>query len=84
MGLSSADDPQVLKWATAAGRAVLTYDLRTMPIHAAALYEAGDCAPAVFLLRRRMSVREVANEVALIAECSDYAEWEGQVRFLPL
>ncbi|MDJ0742508.1 MAG: DUF5615 family PIN-like protein [Xenococcaceae cyanobacterium MO_167.B27] len=84
VGLSGADDPTVLEWAAQQGRVILTHDVATMITFAYKRIEAGLSMPGLFEVSRRVSIGSAIEEIILIAECSIEAEWEGQVRFLPL
>ena len=45
---------------------------------------AGQPMPGVFAARSSGPVGLTIEDLVLLAECSVDAEWEGQVRFLPL
>ena len=83
-GLSGADDPAVLAWAAAAGRVLLTHDVRTMTRYAHARVAAGEPMPGVFEVAPDVPVGVAIDEILILAECSRPAEWDGQVRYLPL
>lgn len=55
-----------------------------MPDFAYARVAAGEPMPGVFVLNDRMPVREAIDELLLLAECSEPAEWDGLVLYLPL
>lgn len=40
--------------------------------------------PGVFVLNDRIPVRQAIDELLLIDSCSEPAEWEGLVLYLPL
>jgi hypothetical protein len=63
---------------------LLTHDKATMPDFAYARVAAGEPMPGVFVLNDRMPVREAIDELLLLAECSEPAEWDGLVLYLPL
>lgn len=84
VGLSGADDPAVLAWAAGEGRILLTYDRATVPDFARARCAAGDVMPGVFVLNDRHPVRQAIDELLMIDECSEQAEWSGRIVFLPL
>jgi predicted nuclease of predicted toxin-antitoxin system len=50
VGLSAAADPDVLEWAAAEGRVLLTHDRETMPNFAYQRVRAGQPMPGVFLV----------------------------------
>ncbi|MBX9582509.1 MAG: DUF5615 family PIN-like protein [Gemmataceae bacterium] len=83
-GLRGMDDPGLLDWAAAAGRAVLSHDVSTLVGFAYDRVRAGLPMPGVFEAARSMSHGAVIEELLIIAECSQPGEWEGQVRYLPL
>lgn len=84
VGLSGADDPEVLAWSAERRRVVLTHDVATMADFAYERIKAGLPMPGLFEVSRRVSVAQAIEEILLIDECSFEGEWEGQVRFLPL
>jgi hypothetical protein len=83
-GLSSADDPTVLRWAADEDRVLLTHDVSTMTKHAIERVNSGQPMPGVFEVSRRIAVGHAIDDILLVAECSLEGEWEGQVRYLPL
>jgi len=84
VGLSGADDPDVLAWAAEEGRILLTHDVRTVTRFAYERVVAGLAMPGVLEVSRTLPLGEVIADLVLIATCSDAAEWEGQVQYLPL
>lgn len=84
VGLSEANDPTVLEWAAKQGRVVLTHDVATMTRFAYERIQSGLLMPGVFEVSRRVPIGLAIEEILLIEECSLEAEWERQVRFLPL
>ena len=83
-GLSGEDDPAVLEWAAAEGRILLTHDLATMPRHASDRLGAGEPMSGLFLIPQNRRVRDVIDDLLLIAECSLDHEWDGQIVYIPL
>lgn len=84
VGISGAEDPQVLEWAAAQGRLLLTHDVSTMTRWALERTRAGKSMPGVVEVNRRLSIGGVIEDLLLLAECSIEGEWEGQVLYLPL
>jgi len=84
VGLSGAGDPDVLAWAAAEGRVLLTHDVSTMTRYAYERVEAGKALPGVFEVGRTAPLGRVIDDILLLAERSLEGEWEGQVRYLPL
>jgi len=84
VGLLSADDPSILEWAALAGRVLLTHDVATMSHYAYERVRDGKMMPGIFEIGRHVPIGVAVEEIVLLAVCSHDAEWEGQVRYLPL
>jgi hypothetical protein len=84
VGLSGANDPTVLEWASQEGRVLLTHDVSTITHYAYERVRAGRSMPGVFELSRNVPIGVAIEDILLLAECSLDDEWEGQVRYLPL
>jgi hypothetical protein len=84
VGLSGADDPDVLAWAAEEGRVLLTHDVRTITRYAYERVAAELPMPGVFEVSRALPLGQVVADLVLVATCSLPGEWEGQVRYLPL
>lgn len=83
-GLSGAEDHEVLEWATREGRVLLTHDVSTMAAEAEKLIRSGTLPAGVLAIGRAVPVSLAIEDILLLAECSDEAEWEGQIVYLPL
>src|SRR5688572_20656499 len=83
VGLSGRMDPEVLDWAAANGKILLTNDKRTMIRFAMRRVAQGLSMPGVFLMRRRTSIRDAIEAVAMVALVSDHPEWDKRVEWLP-
>jgi predicted nuclease of predicted toxin-antitoxin system len=84
VGLGSADDPDILAWAAANNRILLTHDRATMPDYAYERLAAGEGMPGVFILNDRSPVGQAIQEILLMVACSEQGEWSGRVVHLPL
>lgn len=84
VGLRTLDDPAILEWAAGEGRSLVSHDLKTVPGYAHERIAAGLPMPGVFLLRATVGIAVAIDELALIAEASDAADWAGKVVYLPL
>lgn len=84
VGLSGAPDSAVLAWAADNDRVLLTHDVSTMTMYAAARTRGGLRMPGIFVVSQSLAIGAVIDDLALIAACSLPGEWEGQIRFLPL
>jgi predicted nuclease of predicted toxin-antitoxin system len=78
IGLSGAEDPDVLAWAAENGRILLTHDRATMPDFAYERVRAGLPMSGVFVVNSRHPVGQMIDELLLIDECSQQEEWGGQ------
>jgi Domain of unknown function (DUF5615) len=83
-GLSGADDRTVLEWAARENRVLVTHDVSTITLHANERIREGKRMPGVFEVSRSVPVKVAIEDLILLAECSHEAEWEGQIRYLPL
>jgi hypothetical protein len=77
-------DPQVLEWAAAERRVLLTHDVNTMIGHARDRVEHGETLAGLVVVHQRLPIGEVLADLVLIATCSEPGEWINQVQFLPL
>lgn len=84
VGLSGASDPEVLAWAAAQGRVLITHDVNTIPGFAEARTQRGELMAGVCLVARSLAVGRAIEDLLLVAEASKGPEWEGVVLFLPL
>jgi predicted nuclease of predicted toxin-antitoxin system len=84
VGLSATPDPDVLAWAAAEGRILLTHDRDTMPNFAHDRVRAGQPLPGVFLVSGLMPVGQAIDEIPLADECLTPEECKDLVRFFPL
>jgi predicted nuclease of predicted toxin-antitoxin system len=84
VGLLSAADPVILAWAADENRIVLSHDLATMPSYAFDRIRSGEPMPGIFLLSTSVLIGHAIDEILLLNECSDQAEWNGKVAYLPL
>jgi hypothetical protein len=84
VGLRGRPDPEILEWAAAEGRILLTYDVRTIPGHANQRIAEGKRMPGVFFCRSSITARQAIEDLLILVGASDEEEWEGRVLHLPL
>jgi predicted nuclease of predicted toxin-antitoxin system len=84
VGLSGSEDPDVLEWAAGEGRVLLTHDASTMSAFAYERVKQGLAMPGIFEISQDMPIGQAIEEIVMIAMASLKAEYEGQVRHLPL
>jgi hypothetical protein len=76
-------DPDILLWAERERRIVVSFDRKTMPGHLAAHLASGHRSPGVFLIRRRASLSDVVDYLALATVASDADDWKDLYHFIP-
>ncbi|GEM_PF-814001 len=74
-GLREATDSELLAWAAQSGRVVVTHDRKTMPHHAGERIAAGERMSGVFVVLRKMAIRQAIDELEIIVVCSNENEW---------
>jgi predicted nuclease of predicted toxin-antitoxin system len=84
IGLSGADDPTVLEWAAAAGRILVTHDGSTIVRYAYERVRRGQLMTGVVVVRLSSRVGQVIDDLIRLTECTEAAEWQGTVQYLPL
>jgi hypothetical protein len=84
VGLTATPDPDVLAWAAAEGRILLTHDRDTIPNFAYHRVRAGQTMPGVFLVSDRLTIGQAIDEILLAVECLTAEECKDFVRFFPL
>lgn len=84
VGLTGSDDPDILAWAAANHRIVLTHDRATMSDYAYKRVAAGEAMPGVFILNDRFPVGQAIQEILLMIACSEQSEWSGRAVHVPL
>jgi hypothetical protein len=84
VGLSAVDDRELLLWATADNRTLLTHDRKTMPKHFAELLGKGEILAGVCIVPRRFSIGQAIEELEIIISCSSNNQWRNIIKILPL
>lgn len=88
VGLREAPDPQILAFAAAEGRIVVTKDKATMRGFAAERIKKGERMPGLLVVRpsylRGLSgLGAVIKELCRVNESSEASDWENAIRFIP-
>jgi hypothetical protein len=83
-GLNEAKDPQLLLWAAANRRILLTHDRKTIPGHFVLLLEKGSALAGVFVVPRRLPIGQAIDELEIMIACSKPEEWQNIIKILPL
>jgi predicted nuclease of predicted toxin-antitoxin system len=84
IGLREVDDPAILAWAASNERILLTHDRATMPDFAYNRLVKGEPMAGMFVVNDRMPIRQAIDELSLLADCSQQAEWKDIVLYLPM
>lgn len=84
VGLMHTPDPDILRWAAAEGRIVLTHDRNTMTGYASTRVHAGEPMPGLFVVDRLASFGQVFSDLEALAGASEMDEWRDQIIFVPL
>lgn len=85
-GLLAAPDPEILAYAKAHNRILLTHDKRTMPVHfacfIASLPEA-EHSPGVMYLAQTLAIGIAIDAIHLVWAASAHEEWRDRETYLP-
>lgn len=84
VGLRTKHDSEILEWAAAENRILLTHDRDTMPSFAYDRVGAGRAMPGVFLVSDQMPIGQAIDEILLAVDCLAPDECMNLVRFFPL
>jgi Domain of unknown function (DUF5615) len=77
-------DPDLLEWAAANNRAVVTFDRNTLVAAAFSRINAGRPMTGVIVIDDQMPIARAIDELLIVAECSLSNELHGRVVFIPL
>lgn len=83
-GLLHQPDRELLAYAAAEGRVLLTHDERTMFNEFAQFLAAGHNSPGVFVLDQQLAIGRAIEAVLFVWEASVPDDWRNQIRYLPL
>ena len=78
-----ARDPDILLWAEARDRVLVTLDRSTMPGHLNAHLAAGHHSPGVLMVRRGAEIPAVLEYLVLATYISAPEEWRDRVEYIP-
>lgn len=83
--LSQTPDPQILAWAAGEQRVMLTHDVNTMTRYAIERVQRREPMAGVFVVHQRgAAFATIIDDLLLLDECSETAEWANQILYLPL
>ena len=81
--LLGASDPEVLDFAAAENRILITRDVSTMSDFAFERVREAKMMPGVFVWRRKASLGAVLEDLVLIVRASKADEWVNRMVYLP-
>ncbi|MEI7862241.1 MAG: DUF5615 family PIN-like protein [Planctomycetota bacterium] len=84
VGLADSSDLDLLAYASRMSFCVVSHDVNTMPVAAAAAISTGGSFPGLFMVRQTTPVRTAIESLVLVCSASNQADWLNQVVFLPL
>ena len=84
VGLMHTPDPDILVWAAAENRIVLTHDRNTMTGFASSRVSAGQPMPGLFVVDRQAALGRILNDLEAMGAASDMDDWRDQIIFVPL
>ena len=84
VGLAGANDDAILRRAAQHERILVTQDISTVTPRAWKRVARGHRMSGVILVKRKLPVSEVIEEILPIAARSEAGEWKGVVTYLPL
>lgn len=77
-------DPEILRWCEAHGFALVTNNRRSMPVHLADHLAAGHHLSGIFIVKPDLSVKQMLDDLILIACASVEDEFADRITFLPV
>ena len=83
-GLAGRPDADVLSWAAAAGRVLVTHDVNTMINAAVERVVGGQPMPGVIAAPQQVGIGAAISDLALITSGAEPDELDGQIWYLPL
>ena len=82
--IGAISDPDLLEWAAARERVVLSHDVQTLVGFAQDRVANRLPMPGVIIVREAFSVGRAVEDLLVVIECSLEGEIEGHVRYIPL
>ena len=83
LALRGMDDADVLQFAHDTGRIVLTHDRTTMTAEVSLRFNSNLAVTGLIVVPQSVQPSLIADQLVLIARCSDASEWVNVVTYLP-
>lgn len=77
-------DPDILLWIEAHGYTLVTHNRKSMPDHLYQHLATGHHIPGLFILRPKVSLGEIIEDLLLIWELAEADEYQDQIIHIPL
>jgi len=84
VGLAEASDPQILEWAAANERILLTHDRRTIPRHVKERLSNGQPVFGVVVVPQLLPIGDAIEDISICNGSTKPEELYNQVWYLPL
>ena len=82
VGLAGRPDPEVLAYAAADGRIVVSHDANTMTAHASTRVKAGLAMPGLLIIHQWMGIGPPIQWLLTMWEATEAEEWLDTVAFV--
>jgi hypothetical protein len=83
-GCSQATDIEILAWAAAEGRVLVSHDHRTMRGYAEERLASDLPMAGLILVRQDYPIGHAIDDLVVIAETTSAEAWQGKIAFLPV
>jgi len=84
VNLDDRPDSELLAWAAAEERILLSHDVQTMPAFAIGRVRSGQEMPGLILVPQELGIGKAIEELTMIVLCSDQVEWRDMIVYVPL
>lgn len=84
VGLAGRPDGEVLAWAAAEGRLLVTQDVHTMTAEHSEFVQSGTASAGVVFIPRDLPIGRAISDLALICGACTAEDWVNRTDFLPV
>jgi len=79
-----SSDPAILEWIEQNGYILVSRNRKTIPNHLKEHLENGKHVPGIILLRRKISIGQLIEDLLLIQGTSSLKDYQDHIEYLPL